>query len=287
MMCVTQGGRAVIELVTAGQGYAACEKSVVVVRKLKRQGQLDEAMLFLMELAQLLGGRNMWEPAVCSARRAIDLFPPDAKTIRTVLKVHFIDFTSQVTVTAVGPDLFGYFSGVIRVFPNLKEELLARQARLCGEAGLWYRGFGFWVALLSIVQSPAVVAEVTASVARWTAAVDATELPFVAAKAVLAVASAHEDALPAAEALLASVGEVDHPVLNFARLFLRALSGKSTVTAGFLVDRYAGWLGADSDLARFVALARDVHGAAAPAPEPSGFGQLFQSIMGALTGGPP
>ena len=59
----------------------AVEKSMAVVRQLKRQKKIDDCMYFLMKLAHILADNKDWQPATVAALRG--------KTIEEIRRMAF------------------------------------------------------------------------------------------------------------------------------------------------------------------------------------------------------
>ena len=81
-----------MHLAESGNGYAAVERIQPLIRKLKKENKIDDAMILYMRLAIILAQNNQWKCASVCASRSIELFPPDATTIKTVLKELFFNF---------------------------------------------------------------------------------------------------------------------------------------------------------------------------------------------------
>ena len=122
---------AVFRAVERGDGYVAVEKSSLVVRNLKRQGKIDDAMFFLMNLANKLADANLWESATVSAFRAIDLFPEDARTIKVALKKEFFEFAKRVeTPVAATHEFYSYIDQLSEKIGDLDNVLFMKKVEM-------------------------------------------------------------------------------------------------------------------------------------------------------------
>lgn len=276
------------QLLEKGDYYLSCEKAFQHVRKLKHEGRLNDAMIFLMELAHLLIDRQAWEPAVTCAKRSIDLFPRDSKTILRSLKLLFVSFAEKATKETAVNDFFAFCTRLSSIFPDLEELLLMKQATICGQASYHYQALIFYLRKLSDFpneeQDQSIVELIHELIRKWVSSLseeNKKQSQFIWAKAALAMACISETGLAYGDYLISDVFD-DLPLLNFTRFFLRALRDKSEPTAKFLLEKYDKWLQLDDDVVSFARHAKRERIPQQQANPFAGLGQIFQNLFGSL-----
>ena len=114
----------VFEIAKNGNGYLAVEKSLSVVRRLKKENKIDDCMFFLMKLAHILADNSDWQSASVAALRAIELFPEDATTIKVLLKESFLNFVRRANcVEAATNEFFKFVDNVAHIIGDANNEL--------------------------------------------------------------------------------------------------------------------------------------------------------------------
>ncbi|EAX93296.1 hypothetical protein TVAG_277010 [Trichomonas vaginalis G3] len=98
----------VFRIAESGDGYLAVERSSFVLRKLKRENKIDEAIDFLIKLAHKLGDAGQWPAASVAALHSIETIPKDAKTILTSIKRLMFNFIERAPPEAATPEFFTY-----------------------------------------------------------------------------------------------------------------------------------------------------------------------------------
>lgn len=285
---MSQRNAEVYKLLLKNDFYLACEKGFQVARKLKQEGKLNDAMIFLMELAHAMLDHSAWEPAVTCAKRAIDLFPQDAKTILRSLKLLFIHFTERATKEVALNEFFSFCKRLGSIFPDLEEQLTLKQAMISEEAGLFYQSLAFYLRKLlnfsKQEEDEGVVRAIKSMIYKWIGSLKPEHYKhsqFIWSKAALAISAASEPGLRYAEDFISDVSD-DLPLLNFTRLFLRALKEKSEPTVKFLLERYDKWLRVDDDVISFAKLAKSTHIQQQQVNPLAGLGQMFQNLFGSF-----
>ena len=129
----------VLRIAESGQGYLAVERSNIVIRAFKRQGKLDEAMMFLMQLANKLADVGQWQSATVAALRSVELFPTDAKTIKVILKQEFENFAKRVNnPDAATNEFYQYIEKLTEIIGDPHNELFAKTVELAFSAKQFY-----------------------------------------------------------------------------------------------------------------------------------------------------
>ena len=285
-------GSEIFDLVSAGDGYLAAEKAMVLVRKLKKEGKDTEAMIYLMETAILMGEKKLWGPSVQLAKRSIEMFPRSATSINCYLSKLFHSFADQADKDAYGPDLRDFYTALIMIFPRETEQYMRKEAKLSCEAGVFYESLGFELSMMTLLEeaecNERCVGEIeTQLLPVWCESLKDREYEeqFVIAKCVLGVAATGPDTWRLAQALFEKAnGGRDAPLLNFTRLFLKALEQGHEPSMAFLLNRYAQWLEQDADLKNFAAAAKRRRLPPAQGWNFDGLTQMMNSLLGGFPG---
>ena len=121
----------VLEIAKQGNGYLAVEKSMAVIRLLKKQKKIDDAMIFMMNLAHTLADVNQWQPATVAALRSIELFPSDATTIKVVLKNDFVNFVKRAnSPDAATTDFFKFIDKLTAIIGDPNNEFVMKKIEI-------------------------------------------------------------------------------------------------------------------------------------------------------------
>jgi hypothetical protein len=288
----------ILEMARSGDGYAAVERSQLLVRRLKRSNQLTPAMLFLMRLAHTLADRGHWDAAVTAALRSIKLFPREATRMGSDLQDLFFLFANRAEPAAAGSDLFAYFDEMTLLFPGAGTALLRKKAMLCDAAGLFFEAQLAYTSVLALLPPDAdrFIEYFAGMLWRWVFQIEDLEKQrvqsqFFFGRAALAVAmSTKEPCLGLAVKLMDAVAAharlagldvwLDQPLVHFVRFFLRAVLQKSVSTTDFLREKYEQVLEVDREL-RLMALRLTSRITRATQP-PAGAGTFLQNLMGAI-----
>jgi hypothetical protein len=287
----------IFALVESGQAYLACERSLVIVRRLKRQNDLPRALLFLMYLAHALADKNLWEEAVTSAKRSLDLFPAKATSIQIVLKDLYLSFVDRATPAAATPDFFGFVDRLVQIFPGLSQTLLTKEAVLADAAGLFGRAQHYFLTLFAVWPNAERGPELrffAAMIWRWIAAIPdenerRAQSQFVICRAAVALTGTSAKGPAFARELIELVKEncpeenkgiLELPLVHFATFFVRAVIEKHDQTIGWLVDKYKNALDLEPDLPGVISRIRNK--IRPPTGQGAGFdiGALVQNLFG-------
>jgi hypothetical protein len=269
----------VLRIADSGNGYLACERSLIVVRKFKKRNELNEAMIFLMELAHCLARSGQWIAAITSARRSIQMFPKDSTTIRTYLKQLFFQFVEILTPDAVTPDLFVFFASLMCIFPASCNQLVERQAQLAEAAKMFFLANKYYHHLWFLFQSPAPdsrppnIAPFAWMLCQWVhslpESIRITQGQFIICRAILAMAASGVNTLSIARNLCSQVkslasdfewaGIIDRPMFHCTEFCLEALEKKHDSTLKMLMEKYDRILKVDSEIMEFLRKAHKIH----------------------------
>jgi hypothetical protein len=262
----------VFEIADRGDAYLACERSMIVVRQFKQRNELDDAMIFLMELAMLLADRGKWVPAIISAKRAIQMFPRSATTIRTYLKELFFKFTDIVTPECAIPDLFVFFTELMMTFPSRCTELVLKEARLADAANSYFLANKFYYHHFYLLppeeRAVSDVSPVAAMLCRWVNSlphpIRIVQGQFIMCRAIVTFCIGNE-MLSLARSLCSSIKSLSSgyewaaitqtPLFHCAELCLKALEEKHKATFRFILEKYDRILRVDPDIIEILKVA--------------------------------
>lgn len=106
----------IFKIAENGDGYAAIEKSSVLIRRYKRRNNIMGAIHFLMELSHKLGDLQQWQAATQCAFKGINLFPTSETHINSNLKQLFVKYAQRVPEEGYSLELYRYFYLLIECF---------------------------------------------------------------------------------------------------------------------------------------------------------------------------
>ncbi|KAH0791141.1 hypothetical protein GPJ56_004952 [Histomonas meleagridis] len=114
----------VISIAETGDSYLAVERSSLVVRKLKAQGKNDEAIIFLLKLANIFLAKSQYASSVVCAHRACKLV--DVNQVSDELKTKFYEYIQAIQPECSSPELYQFFMAT-QAFLDNKEEIILKQ----------------------------------------------------------------------------------------------------------------------------------------------------------------
>lgn len=295
-----------IEEISESNSYTIVEKCQAIVRKLKRAGKLDEAMIYLMKVAHRLADFGEWHPAAVTAKRAIELFPTNATTIKTVLKRLFISFAERATPEAACTDLFTYYRNLMIIIGDENDKFLRKQAEIADLSNHYLHAQSFYLEIIKknnesprsysseyITEAIQGLAQLTL---RWITNIEDKEqqrftAPFVVARCVLMLLCIKDQGINHGEKLFSIIMQLnpftedklfESPLINFLGLYIKAAKEKSQPTSEFLINAYKPILDLDPDLIRW---ANKTQSSLYPQTNQiPNYGAMIQNMLGSLLG---
>lgn len=292
----------VFKIAESGNGYLAVERSSFVLRKLKKENKIDEAMIFMMDLAHKLADVNQWPAATVSALRSIEMFPPDAKTIRVVLKKSFINFIERATVDAATTEFYTYVNKVSNIIGDKDHLFFKKKFEIAIAAHQPDNAHSFaFIELLREVTSeePEIdidntIKKVIISQWEWVTSLPEDDKEFtgqyIMARFLISILSLPargieltqkyyqimKETLP--ETLSASFFE--QPLFHFIEFLVDACIRQNPEAIAQLEQSYKPLLEKDTEFTKWIACCKSIH---CPAPQNNAgapnFGNLFQNVF--------
>jgi hypothetical protein len=124
---------AVFDLARSGQGYPAIERSSLVLRKLKRANQQQDAFINMMTLANILLDSGQPLQSGTAANRAVRIFPKDHK-LDDAMKSTISSFALRVPHEASSPDLNSFFQYAVTLMNDSDFQLRTKHAQITDAA---------------------------------------------------------------------------------------------------------------------------------------------------------
>lgn len=262
----------IVALIRDGETYRAVEQVRPIIRKLKRQGKVNDAMEMMMKLAiELLDIGEYHNASVC-ALRSIEMFPSDATTIKVFLKKLFFSFLKTATPQCVCSEFYQFCQSLMYLFSKKQEKILRIQGKLADEAGDFLNAQKSYVQVISIADDVDscrdIVSDLMVMLWKWIvfekSDVDKTVevSQFIIARCVLILASIEKNGLLVASFVLDNIFKQapdelkdrkpeELPLIHFCRLYFKALLSKSKEAIDYLLKMYAPILEVDQDILNF------------------------------------
>lgn len=299
----------IFEIAKKGDGYLAIEKSSFIIRKLKRQNKIDEAILFMMELANKMLDLGMFHDAGIAAYRSILLARSDTEFNDENQKQLFIDFANKMTPAASSPELYSFFRVLIDLTKDEDESLIRKEASIADEANKYDIASIAYLLMIrdrSEIENPPnddslteLMEKLIKVLYRWILAVpeDMREFnsQFVLCRPILAVLDCERRGPANAQVLLDQIliqkpDEIPDsyfslPLVNFTRLFIKAVTLKSTTSSTFLITKYKPLLDLNIEIMKWVYHIKGNHfGTGNTMPSLENLSSLMSNMMGGLFG---
>ena len=303
----------VFEIARSGNGYLAIEKSSLIVRKMKKNNQLTEAMAFLMDLASVLAEGKQFASATNCALKSIEMFPISAKTIKIYLSNKFVDFIKSATPEYNYPDFYTYASTLIEIIGDDNCEIRLNVLRVAKATNNFPQIQYLLLQLIFMelkrecVQTMLLnsyLKELAETLWVWIFNVDLSSTEdrryqrlynaqFLFTRTIFALLASKESGITTAEQFIEYIKETafssilndfyDEPHFHFVNFYIKALKAKSFNTVKFLEDKYQHLIVQDKELQKILDYIKEKY---FPNTFNDGFGSILQSVMSVLGGNP-
>jgi len=292
----------VFELASYGDGYEAVEKSSFIVRKLKKEGKIDESMIFLMQLALYLGKANNWKAASVAANRSIKLFPPASTTIKVGLKKMLFDFAESAPADAGCSDFYDFIESVIYILEDKEGKLSNARIQMAISNSDYCRIQFFYLQILKdqrmrqIFDPQSVILKLAVYSWRWVESIEAIEqreftAQFILSRVLLALLSISENGIGYSRSLLSELRNqipssidpkvLDSPLIHFTSFFIDSIERKNSEQIAQLLNKYQKIIEVDSEISKWITQAKTVH-LSNDNRNPLDMRNVFQNIFGSL-----
>jgi len=303
----------VFEIARSGNGYLAIEQSSPIIRKMKKDNQLTEAMAFLMDLATVLAEAKQFDSATNCALRSIRMFPISSQTIRVYLKKKFVDFILSSTPEYNYPDFYTYTSTLISIIDDPDCSLRKKVLEVAQATNNFVQTEYLLVQLILILikRNPVdyeLVNTYLKTLANtlwiWVFNIDLppthdrreqrlynAQILFV--RSAFAFLTVKENGSEIAKQYLEYIKRTalssilddfyESPPFHFLKFYIKAIDSQSLETIKFLEDKYQQLIKKDKELEKLVDFVKEQH---FPNNFNGGFGSIFQSVMNILGGSP-
>jgi hypothetical protein len=138
----------ILRLAREGDAYRAIESSAVLVRRLKKKGDLREAFRALMTLADVLRQVGQASPSTTAASRALTILAADRNLVNDEVRDLVLVFADGLGVDAAGPDLFNFFRLAIDLAGDPDFTLSYRWIKLAEPQDSWHEAQVAYIRLI-------------------------------------------------------------------------------------------------------------------------------------------
>lgn len=262
----------IIELIREGKTYQAVEQVNPIIRKMKRQNKINEAMELMIKLAiELLAIGEYHNSSVC-ALRSIEMFPSDATSIRIYLKKLFFKFLKTAVPECICNEFYQYCQNLIYLFSKKQVKILRIQARLADAANDFINAQKSYIHIISLCNNiddcSDIVTDLMSLLWKWIVyeKVDVEKMKetaqFTIARCLLILASIENNGLMVASFILNNIFEKtpdelkdkkieELPLIHFCNLYFKALSFQSKEGIDYLMEKYGPIIEIDQDIINF------------------------------------
>lgn len=290
----------VYKLADEGNGYLAIGRANVIVRKLLKDKKTDDAMIFLMNLSFKLISSGEYRSAGLAAYRALSLFPLNSRTIRSYLKILFFQFVEKhMTKEVACPEVFKYCNKLCMIFMESSEMILNKEIEVAIGAEMYGYAQSFLIRMLFIHKADSTENETVKKtlvklkmlLINWFEIYEIENKydtgMFILARCLLMIAGIRLHGLDFANYLLKLLEmdgkeELDKmlktPLVNFAKLYLKALDLRSEPTLKYLLKKYKPLLDYDQEIYKWCEKSKKVQ----MNPDRDGDATDIESLMGLL-----
>ena len=301
----------IFELALSGNGYEAVERSQFLVRKLKKEEKLDEAMFFLMRLAQILSTHDQWKPATVVANRAIKLFPSDSKTIKVALKSSFINFVESATEEASSIDFYEFSNSLISIIGDKDLKILKKQLNVSYSSKDYFRTHYFLILMLekikenqiSDIEPNSIIDQLSQSTWEWILNEKIEEQQiftsqFIISRICLSLLSFKDLGISYSRQFIEIISQnlplnlnksiLNLPLLNFINFFIKSLELKNSENIDMLINKYKPILDMDPEIMKWINFIKNnILNPSNSNQQGPNFRSILQNLMGNLFTPPP
>lgn len=296
----------IYNIARSGDGYLAIERLSPIVRKMKKNDQLTEAMALMIDFATFLAEIKQYESATNCAKKAIEMFPITASKIKVYLKKKFLDFILNATPEYNNSDFYSYAANVIRIIGDQDNKIRLKELEIA-QSGNNYPEIEFLLIKLICIELESDATDKSQITFYLNSLADQLwnwiqnlDLPnthdkeqqrlfnaqYIFAHSIFAFLSCNNLGIKVADEFLQIIENhipstinptfLKFPMMNFSRFYIKALLNKSLTTVNYLEEKYRNYLKKDQDIEEFLSKVHFVH---FPSPQ-SGFDNLIENMVG-------
>ncbi|KAH0789766.1 hypothetical protein GPJ56_006268 [Histomonas meleagridis] len=290
----------VIKIAEAGNGYVAIEKSSFVIRKLKRQDKIEEAINFLLKIANILVTKEQYTQSVTAVHRAVLLI--DEKKDNSNIKATLYQYFEKITPDFSSPELYQLLEKFVELLPDKSKEILLKYV-FVSETKENYNQAQIGYAKLILFHTTTekelkkYIKELSNLLWIWILSItDKKQMiynaQFIVCRCALAFLAQDGNGPKISEQFLTYSMEnapkhipITTPLFVFTKHYIQAVLQNSPATATFLRSSYKKIIQLNKEISKWVSNAYAKHLApegTARGPNMQNLGALFQNILGSL-----
>ncbi|OHT05911.1 hypothetical protein TRFO_26188 [Tritrichomonas foetus] len=268
----------VFEIAQSGDGYLAVEKSLFVVRKLKRQKKTNDAAIFLIKLACILldNGQNI--PSAISANRAVELILQSKSEFESTedIKNLLFSYIEKITPSHASIHLFSFFDNAIELFGQDDPSIIRKKASIADKSDNYYDAQQTYIEIIAQEiekdGDPTETLNLLYKILfRWTESIQDEKsrlftAQFIICRCVISISSQNEKCLSTAINFFNRITsehsnnpEISQPLFTFTKYFLKGLQQNSPSSINFLTQQYYPLLAVSRNLQKIISTNKEVY----------------------------
>lgn len=265
-----------------GNGYLASERSMFLVRKMKKQQKYIEAAAFLLNLARILLNKDKVSSCV-SAYRSLEILKEYKSQhseapfeVPQEIRQMLYDYIKRFQPNHDCPDLYFFFYEAIQLLGDEDLTIINKEAEIADKSNNFVTAQLIYIRIIRRLiqknEDASQILDKLESVSwRWIESISDRECriytsQFILSRCVLAISASQQKGLELATIFLQNIiehhqngPEITQPLFTFTKYFLKAIQQNSPQSVSFLVNNYQPIINADSEIKKWIQENKKVH----------------------------